>query len=462
MPGNTLDKLRVYSYRFRPLADFYGAEFKRIYSFLLKTRQWGKGQIQEYKLGKIKQLIEHAEKNVPFYRRRFSEYGVGSGSIKDLDDLAKFPILTKDDLVNNFNELKAEDFEKYNPVRAKTAGTTGQITNLYRSSYHESFRKAVLWRIYNQFGYEFRQRRVTVDDPPSFKPDSPIFEHDKIENNLKINTYHLMAGKAETIYAKIREFNPRMIWGHPTFLAILGEYALKNGREPLEIPLIATYAEKIYPYTRILMHAFCRGKFIDYYGNKENTIAAWGHSDNRFYEVSEYCHFEVLPGTMQSDNPEAGDLITTSLNNYAFPLIRYLPGDIVSYNGFVNTEIPYPQIKLHGGRGKDLLLTRDGLTIPHLVDYLERCDFTHLRKHQIEQVSLDKIIVRIVPEKTYERKIHEPVLRKLAKDSTAGRFNVEIEYVDDIPLTARGKFPAIISKLAVDNIYAKLDSLKKL
>ena len=450
-------KLRNRLYRYQPLESYYGPEFKKIYGFLQQSRTWNRDQIREYKFGKLAELIQHAEKNVPFYGRRFAEYGVGSHSLKDFNDFKKFPILTKQDIKENFEQIKANNIEQYKPTKAKTAGTTGQMTNLYRSGYHESFRKAVLWRIYNESGYEFRQKRVTVDDPPSFKPDSPLFEHDRIENNLIINTYHLMQGRSDEIYRKIRDFSPRMIWGHPTFLAILGDYARKNDLKPLEIPVIATYAEKIYPYTRALMDAFCRGNHLDYYGNKENTIAAWGHADGKFFEVSEYCHLEVAPGSLQSGDDNSGDLITTSLNNYAFPLIRYMPGDIVSLNGFKNDKIPYPEITLHGGRGKDLLLTRDGLTIPHLVDYLEHNNFVYLKKHQIEQISLDKIIVRVVTDTGYDKAVHEPVLYKLAQESTAHQFDIEIEYAEDIPLTERGKFPAIISKLAVEKIQSDLN-----
>lgn len=450
------DRLRYFWYRYRPLESFYGKEFIKCYNFLKKSQTWNKDRVQEYKLDRLIKLVAHAEKYVPFYRERFAKYGISSKTIKDFDDFAKIPVLTKKNLKADFDRLKSDNLQDYQPLPAKTAGTTGNMTRVLRSSYHESFRKAVLWRIYNRFGCEFRQPRVTVDDPPSFKTNSPLFEHDKIENNLIINTYHLMNGKADIIYEKIKEFRPRMIWGHPTFMAILGENSLKNGKEPLEIPLIATYAEKIYPYARKLMDAFCIGQHLDYYGNKENTIAAWGKADNKFYEVSEYCHFEFIPRKIDSMDKDTGDLVTTSLHNYAFPLIRYIPGDLITYNGYVNSEVAYPQIELHGGRGKDLLLTREGLTIPHLIDYMEMKDFTHLRKHQIEQVSLDKIIVRIVPEKSFDKSVHENILHQLAKESTANRFEVEIEYVDDIPLTKRGKFPAIVSSLAVESINSVL------
>jgi phenylacetate-CoA ligase len=446
-------KIIDYSYRFRPLPDYYGEDFKKAFAFLMESRNWCKEKIRDYKLKKLRALLSHAQNNVPYYRNLFSKHGIRAEEVDTLVDFAKIPVLTKDSLRANFEDLKADNFESYKPLKAKTAGTTGQITDLYRSRYHESVRRAALWRVYHQFGYSFKEKRVTVDDPPSFSPDSPLYEYDKIENEMIINTYHLMSGRAGEIYDAIRNFQPRMIWGHPTFMAILGDHVKRNGLKPLQIPIIATYAEKIYPQTRQLIKHLCTGEFVEYYGNKENSIGAWGFSNGKFFEISEYCHFEVEDGAMaDSDGKPTGDLITTSLHNYAFPLIRYKPNDIATMSGYVDDKIPYPQIELHGGRGKDLLVTREGLTIPHLVDYLERNDFRHLRKHQIEQTGIDDIIVRIVPETTYDKKVHEPLLLKLAMESTANKFNVTIEYVDDIPLTERGKFPAIISKLAVDQL----------
>jgi len=44
----------------------------------------------------------------------------------------------------------------------------------------------------------------------------------------------------------------------------------------------------------------------------------------------------------RSSDGVTGDLITTCLHNYAVPLIRYDPGDIVKWCGYQDSDSPYP------------------------------------------------------------------------------------------------------------------------
>src|SRR5687768_11853823 len=52
-------------------------------------------QIQEPRL---RAQVEHAHANSPFYRRKLDAAGVKPGAIRSLDDLARLPFTTKDEL----------------------------------------------------------------------------------------------------------------------------------------------------------------------------------------------------------------------------------------------------------------------------------------------------------------------------------------------------------------------------
>jgi phenylacetate-CoA ligase len=230
-------------------------------------------------------------------------------------------------------------------------------------------------------------------------------------------------------------------------LGILAEYAISKAIQPINVPLIATYAEKMSPHIRkVLLEAF-PGKYIEYFANRENSFASWGNSDGRFYEISEYCHMEVAH--LWSDGL-TGDLITTSLHNYAVPLIRYDPGDIVRWCGYQNDNVPYPMVELLGGRGKDVLVTRHDLIVPYFLAYIDAKNFDKLKKYQLERISLDEVILRVVPKENYVRQQDEPLLLAYASESFANKFKIRLEYTDDIPLTDGGKYRSVISKLAVE------------
>lgn len=450
--------LKNYIYRFLPLPDFYGRDFKQIFKFLHESSSWNRDKLREYKLERLKALLAHAEKNVPYYRELFKSEGINSRDIKTLDDFARLPILTKEILRKNIERLKADNFESYHPIKTETSGTSGQITTLHRSSYLESFRNAAVWRFYHQQGLNFRDIIFSLTRPKYADGKAQSFEHDRVTNNIIINTDYVINGKFEKIIPLFEKYKPRMIWAHPNVLCILADHIISLGIAPIELPVIACYGEKIYPHVMSILKQAFNSKIVEYYGNRENSIASWGFGDGRFFEISEYCHLEIVEGSTDALNPESGSIITTSLHNYAFPLIRYDSEDVGKSVGYINDDIQYPVVELTGGRGKDLLVARDGsLIVPYMPYYFDNSEHNKLKKYQVEQISLDKVILRLVPLPDFDRQKDEPVFLEFYKKVTAGKFEVEIEYVDDIPFTEGGKYPVAISPFAVKHLEMKTE-----
>lgn len=447
-----LKRFRDFTFRYRSLDKFYGRDFIEILTFLKKSRYWSKDQILEYKFDRLSALLHHAEANVPYYKKLFKAQGITAGDIKSFEDYAKIPVLTKKDVQENHDDLKAVNFDSYNPVKAETAGTSGGATLLYRSNYLEAYRQAVVWRFYNEYGYNYRDKLANITNPHSSSADSPVAELDKINNHLIIDTFHIARRNLKPVLKLLREFKPKMIWTHPNMIGILAEYILDNDLEPIPIPLIATYALKFDPAVRKLCQKVFPGRYFEYYGNRENSIAAWGNSDGVFYEISEYCHFEIENVFTTSGQPDKGDLITTSLHNYAFPLIRYHSEDYVKMLGYIDEQIPYPAIDLIGGRGKDLLVTRQGLIDPYVLGYICRKGFDKIQSYQIKQLAIDKLLLRIVPKQNYNIENDEPILEQLLQEALPFGFKFEFKYVEHIPLTKSGKFQLVISDLAMDYI----------
>ncbi|NIP42651.1 MAG: phenylacetate--CoA ligase family protein [candidate division Zixibacteria bacterium] len=444
-------KFRDFIYCFKPLPEYYGKEFKKIYAFLNESRNWSREQMKAYKLMKLRQLLSHAQVQVPYYRELFKKHGIIPEDIMTFRDYSKLPILTKKTLQQNPDRLKADNFASFHPIPGATSGTSAGSTKFYRSSYQEAFRKAVLWRIFNEYGYAFRQKRATITNPSSFDPDSPVYEYDRIENELIINTSHLMAQRFEESYKAIQRFKPAFIWAHANMLGLLAEYTLRNNLLPFDIPLIGTYAIKFEPHVRRLVEKVFRGRYFEYYGNRENTIAAWGDNNQKFFEVSEYCHLEVDTRASGGKKDE-GDLITTSLHNYAFPLIRYHSEDYVRWLDYIDDDIPYPALKLIGGRGRDMIVTRNGLVESYVLINMEKKGFDKIQSFQFEQLSLDELVFRVVPKPEYARERDEKTMITLIEKALPCKFEIEVKYVDSIPPTPQGKFRWVISPLALDYV----------
>ena len=59
-------------------------------------------EIAALQLGRLKWTLQHAYQNVPFYRRAFDRAGVAPADLRELSDLARFPLTTKQDLRDNY------------------------------------------------------------------------------------------------------------------------------------------------------------------------------------------------------------------------------------------------------------------------------------------------------------------------------------------------------------------------
>ena len=446
-------RLRGWTFRFRPLPDFYGQDFKAAYAILSETASWSRDRLADYKLSSLRSLVAHAIDHVPFYRNRYQRAGIAAEDIRSFSDFSQLPQLRAEDLAESAEKLHAEHFESYHPLPTHTSGTTGQSKSLFRGGRQEAFRQAAVWRMLSSHGYTFKQKRVTLEPPKSFAPFPKLFDHDRIENNLVVKGHELLAGRHREIIDLIRSFQPRLLWSLPNPLVSLADYMSTHNLKPIPVDLVVTYGEKIYPHTLAMIRQVFPGTYLDYYGNRENTIAAWGPPCGRFTEFSEYCHMENANGPHG-----AGDLISTSLHNYAMPLIRYNSGDLIQDIRYDSPDAQRPSFELLGGRGKDLLLSKTGLTSSYFLLYLESKNFTKFRTVQLEQTALETVTIRVVVGPEYDRTVDEPVVLEYATKALMDQFTVTIEYVDQIPLSPGGKFRPVLSPLAASFIQRKIKS----
>ena len=85
-------------------------------------------QLRELQLDRMKRSFAHAYENIPLYRERFAEAGVVPSDLKSLDDLVKFPFLTKQDMRDSYPfGLFAVPQGDVARIHA-SSGTTGQAT----------------------------------------------------------------------------------------------------------------------------------------------------------------------------------------------------------------------------------------------------------------------------------------------------------------------------------------------
>ena len=109
-----------------PLGDMaLGTSVVKYYHWLQKTQWWPPEKLIELQNTKLQVLINHAYQNVPYYRRLCDERGLTDKDIQTVEDLAKLPILTKKDIRENFEQIRANDYKRWKPIPDATGGSAG-------------------------------------------------------------------------------------------------------------------------------------------------------------------------------------------------------------------------------------------------------------------------------------------------------------------------------------------------
>ena len=85
-------------------------------------------ELRALQLDRLRWTLRYAYANVPFYRKRFDAAGVSPEDCRSLEDLASFPVTTKDDLRENYPAgMFAVPVAELRRIHA-SSGTTGQPT----------------------------------------------------------------------------------------------------------------------------------------------------------------------------------------------------------------------------------------------------------------------------------------------------------------------------------------------
>jgi len=169
---------------------------------------------------------------------------------------------------------------------------------------------------------------------------------------------------------------------------------------------------------------------------------------------------EVAPG-------ESGEVVCTSLFNYAMPFIRYAVGDIgsASYDYDCACGRTLPLMEMIEGRTDSIIYFPDGRAISSfafIAAFYQLNFYSKIQKFRVIQKKIDEFKVLIqVKEEIDENLARNEILNKfqLLFNLEVDSINFDIEFVDYMPIDKSGKFRMIISEISndVDKILKKVN-----
>ena len=330
-------------------------------------------KIIEIQNEKIVRQVRHVWENVPYYRRLMEEKGVTPDDIKTIDDIKKLPFLSKADLRDAYPYgLLGTDLK--NCVRIQsTSGTTGRrVVAFYTQHDIDLWEDCTARAIVAAGGTD--EDVVQVCYGYGLFTGGPGLHGGS--HKVGCLTLPMSSGNTERQIQFMMDLGSTILCCTPSYAAYIGETLAEMGYKPEDNKLKAGIfgAE---PWTEEMRRDIEKKlgiKAYDIYGLTETSgpgvsfeceeQAGMHINEDHFYaEIIDPDTGEVLP------EGEKGELVFTSLDKEAFPLLRYRTRDICVLSrrpcscGRTHVRMSKPM-----GRSDDMLIIRGVNVFPSQIE----------------------------------------------------------------------------------------------
>jgi phenylacetate-CoA ligase len=428
----------------------------------LETSQWWPlERIKQLQSKRLNCLMEHSWASVPYYRHLMEERGLASGGIHTAEDLVKLPILTKDLIRKNSDNLISTRFPREQLRRTTTGGSTGTPLVFFGTrddQLSHGFARGM--RSLEYAGFALGERRVLIRIARRHNSTKERFLHNlsrPVERLIEIDSSHISTHSLPDIVRLLRQPNLRLLGGYPSVVSFIASWIRETGAEAPALNAVVTGGEQLFEHQRAaIRQVFGSEPYSKYACNEFFDIAMECREHNGMHVHAEDLIVEVVDDDGNSVPPgHTGRIVITNLHNFGMPFIRYETGDSGS---FVAGDCPcgraLPRLATVVGRRFDFVYAPSGRRIAGSGLGTNRLALLPVRQFQFVQEDLDLLIVRVVPRADANAEDLEsmrvcipPLLNEIVGDDITVRF----QYVDRIELTAGGKHLLVISKIDPDS-----------
>ncbi len=322
---------------------------------------------------KIKEQVRHVWENVPYYRKKMEESSVTPEDIQTIEDIHKLPFLSKNDLREAYPYgLMGAPLKDCVRIQS-TSGTTGKrVVAFYTKEDIDLWEECCARAIMAAGGTDEDVCQVSYGyglftGGPGLNGGS---------HKVGCLTIPTSSGNTDRQIMFIMDLKATILCCTPSYAAYLGERMKEMGLKPEDIPLKAGIfgAEAWSEEMRRDIEKTMGIKAYDIYGLTElsgpgvafECSAQKGmhiNEDHFIAEIIDPDTGEVLP------EGEQGELVFTSLDKKAFPLLRYRTRDICTLTrekcscGRTHVRMAKPK-----GRSDDMLIIRGVNVFPSQIE----------------------------------------------------------------------------------------------
>ena len=451
-----------------PLGDkIKGRNLHGEFANALRTQWLSEEELLRLQNDKLRKLLEHAYLNVPYYTRVFNERGLKPQDIRSRADLVKLPILTKEIIKEYHDELISKDIDKRQALDGSTGGSTGTPMRFKEDLDTWNKLRGLNFRGWTWAGFNVGEKLFTLAGNSLVAKNTGgrkmliknMYDRIIMRNN-KHDCTDITPKAMKNHYEDMMKYKPRGIRGYASSLYFLAKYIDDNDLPVPNVKVVFTTGEKLHPKYRYKIQQVFHAPVFDGYGASDGGVTAHEcYMHEGLHIGEEHCVLEIVDNDGRVlPNGEVGYVITTDLNNYVFPFIRYKVGDLA----YIKKELCSCGRKhrllgeVIGREGKAIYnkqgrpyssIVIDNMMFKDLDIHTEECQrlYEKMDRFQIRQDKDGDLRILIKPVNS-----HEPLSTFDYIKENYNRYfpesKVEIEFVDDIPPLSSGKEDYCVSE----------------
>lgn len=405
------------------------------YKLIKKLNKLTRDEIIEWQNHKLQNLIKYAYSNTKYYNKIFNNVGIDPSDVKTINDLKKIPVLTRNDIKKNFNNLISNNIDSISHKKSSTGGSTGEPMQYYHDYSSWSMCNANYIINWEKSGYRYGDKYIALGSTSLFVDKTISIKHKlyyNIKNKVPLNGINMSDETCNKYVNLIKNRKIHYIYGYASSIYLLAKYVLKNN--------IELYVKACFPtseilkdqYRKIIYDAF-RCIIIDTYGANDGGVNAFALKKG-YFEVG---YNSIV--RQNNINNEYGPLLITDLYNYAMPFINYQVGDEVlikdsankdySYNGQIINEIL--------GRSSDIVSFNNGskLTGPGFTILFKDIPVEY---YCIEKTSHNSLICWLIKTPDFNS-THEELILSTLKKQTRRSILISIKEINKPFISKSGK-----------------------
>ncbi|MGG3497073.1 phenylacetate--CoA ligase family protein [Peribacillus simplex] len=434
----------MYGYKIKK--ERFGEYYYEHLDFLNSFNNFSKKKQEEHQFEEVMKLIEYASKNSRFYRELYKEVNITE--FKNINDLTKLPIVTKEMVRQNIEDIIT--IPKGKAIKSNTGGTTGKSLTVYYKKEDNQRRMATLDYFKAIHGFmNIKMKRATFNGkhiiPPNQK-QKKFWRYNVAIKQMIYSSFYISDENIPYYIESLNKYKPESIDGFISSIYDIASYIERNNIKLKFIPkAIFPTSETVTQEHRDVIERVFNSKIRDQYASSEGAPFVWECESGKL-------HYDISTGIIENIE-NSNEILITSFTTYGTPLIRYKIGDSMTFennNTSCDCGLKTPLIESIQGRVVDFLYSTKGAKI-YLgnVSNIFKNIPNAIAKAQLIQSSLTNMVVRMVVDKNFKEE-HKSMLIDEIKHKFGNDMRIEIEIVEEIPREKSGKY-----KLIVNNVVTR-------